>query len=275
MRLATLHKDGSTVAARLDGALAYLYAGHEDVGSLLRSGLANLTGTAVTDGVPWSKEELAPLILKPGKVICVGLNYRKHIEEMGRPLPEYPTLFGKVPESIIGPRDDIILPPESSQPDFEGELGVVIGRPVRRARGQEAVRAIAGYTVVNDVTMRDWQQSRGTQWFQGKAWEATTPVGPVLVTPDELPPDAMVRTTVDDVEMQAAPVSDLVFDASTLVEYISTIHTLQPGDIIATGTPGGVGHARKPPVYLRPGQRVTTSVDGVGELVNTTRAEVP
>lgn len=267
MRLATLRLDGGTVAARVDGTTATLLTGYTDVGDLLRrddlTTVARLTGPEVD----FAAADVAPVVPHPGKIVCVGLNYRNHILEMGREIPEYPTLFTKFAEALIGPYDDIALPPESDRVDWEGELAIVIGRTVRRARGEEARAAIAGYSVLNDITMRDWQY-RTTQWFQGKAWENSTPIGPVLVTPDEIPADAELVTAVDDDEVQRVPLADLVFNAQTLVEYISTIVTLRPGDVIASGTPGGVGHARKPARYLAAGHRVRTRIDGIGELSN-------
>lgn len=271
MRLATVRRrDGTTTAVRVepDGSAAEL-AGYADVGDLLRHGGLEAAAAAPAGAAhALDVADLAPVVTWPGKIVCVGLNYRNHILEMGRELPEHPTLFTKFPEALIGPKDDIVLPPESAEVDWEGELAVVIGTPVRRARGEAARAAIAGYSVLNDVTMRDWQY-RTTQWFQGKAWEASTPVGPVMVTPDELPADAVMTTAVDGEVVQSTPIDDLVFDAATLVEYISTILTLKPGDLIATGTPGGVGHAREPARYLADGQVLTTSITGIGELVNT------
>ncbi|QYN21180.1 fumarylacetoacetate hydrolase family protein [Amycolatopsis sp. DSM 110486] len=271
MRLATIRVGGTTAAVRITGTTA-IETGFTDVGALLRAG--GLDVAAAADGArhDYATADLAPVVPRPGKIVCVGLNYRNHILEMGRELPEFPTLFAKYPEALIGPRDEILLPPESDRVDWEGELAVVIGTSVRRASAEEAVSAIAGYSVLNDVTMRDYQY-RTAQWFQGKTWENSTPLGPVLVTPDELAPGAQLVTSVDGEELQRTPLDDLVFDAVELVRYISTIVTLQPGDVIATGTPGGVGHARKPPRYLAPGQTLTTRIDGIGELVNVAVAE--
>jgi acylpyruvate hydrolase len=215
---------------------------------------------------------LAPVVTHPGKIVCVGLNYRTHITEMGRDLPQYPTLFAKYPEALIGPNDTLTLPPESDAVDWEAELVVVVGRSVRRAERAEAEAAIAGYTVLNDVTLRDWQ-FRTREWLQGKTWEATTPLGPVLVTPDELPADAEISCTIDDEVVQKSTINDLLFDAADLVAYVSTMITLNPGDMIATGTTGGVGHARKPPRYLKDGQTVVTRVEGIGELVTRVRRD--
>jgi acylpyruvate hydrolase len=199
------------------------------------------------------------------------MNYRSHVEEMGREQPTHPTLFAKFARSLLGPRDPLILPPESNQVDWEVELAFVIGREVRRATGREARDAIAGFTVLNDVSMRDWQ-FRTMQFLQGKAWEGSTPMGPALVTTDEVPggsaPDLVLTCEVDGEVMQKGRTSDLLFGPEELVAYISTIVTLEPGDIVATGTPSGVGAGRTPPVFLRPGQVVRTSIEGIGELVN-------
>jgi acylpyruvate hydrolase len=275
MRLATIRISDGTRAVRLDGDQA-IETGHNDAGELLAQ--ADWPAqAAAADGPrhPAASLDLAPVIPRPGKIVCVGLNYRHHILEMGRALPEYPTLFGKFADALIGPRDPIQLPPESSAVDWEAELAVVIGRMVRRADENDASAAIAGFCVLNDVTMRDWQY-RTTQWLQGKTFEATTPVGPALVTPDELPggvrPALPITGAVNGETVQKADTSDLVFDPVTLVRYISTIMTLRPGDLIATGTPGGVGHARKPPRYLATGMTLTTQIEGIGRLENVVRA---
>ena len=261
-----------TRAARIDGDRLALLP-HPDVGAVLVRGEVGASA-GTEDGGPVAAADLAPPVPRPGKVICLGLNYRSHIEEMGHPRPAHPTLFAKYAEALVGPRDPIVLPAASACPDWEGELGVVVGRRVRHAGPEEARNAIGGYTIVNDVTMRDWQR-RTQQWLQGKTFEATTPVGPVLVTPDEVDhaADLLLRCEVDGEVMQEARTSDLVFPPAEIVAYVSTILTLEPGDLISTGTPAGVGDARTPPVYLRPGQVVCTTIEGVGELVNECVAE--
>ncbi len=274
MRLATIRTPDGTRAVRVDGEQA-IETGHADVGALLAE--PNwLVAAAATDGVrhPFDSADLAPVVARPSKIVCVGLNYRNHILEMGRELPEYPTLFAKFAEALIGARDDIELAPESEAVDWEAELAVIVGATVRRASVSEAEAAIAGFSVLNDVTMRDWQY-RSAEWLQGKTFEATTPIGPVLVTPDELPggvcPTVKMIGQVDGETVQQAETSDLVFSPVALVRYVSTILTLRPGDIIATGTPGGVGHARKPPRYLAEGMTLTTEIAGIGTLRNVAR----
>lgn len=273
MRLATIRTTSGTRAARVDGeAVVELRA--PDVGALLASGVdlavAETTGTVHDVGAV----DLAPVVPRPDKVLCLGLNYRAHILEMGHDLPDHPTVFSKYAVALVGAHDDIWLPPESEQVDWEAELGVVIGRPVRRATVAEARAAIAGFTVVNDISMRDWQY-RTQQWDQGKTWEHATPVGPWLVTPDEVDEarDLRVTCTVDGEVMQDGRTADLLFDPVETVRYLSTVCTLVPGDVIFTGTPAGVGHGRVPPVYLRAGQAVRTAIEGIGELVNRCVAE--
>jgi acylpyruvate hydrolase len=274
MKLATVRIHDGTRAVLVDGD-SYIDLGLADVGALLAE--PNWSDRAVATGddafrYGIADVELAPLVVSPGKVVCVGLNYRTHILEMGRELPEYPTLFAKFADALVGANDDIVLPPESNAMDWEAELVVVIGRPVRRADEEQAAAAIAGFTIMNDVTMRDWQ-FRTREWLQGKTFEGTTPLGPMLVTPDELTggvrPALAMTCIVDGEIVQQSDTGDLVFDPVALVRYVSTIGTLRPGDIIATGTPGGVGHARTPPRYLRVGQTVVTEIEGIGRLTNT------
>lgn len=278
MRLVTMRTPAGTRAGRVDGD-DVIELPFPDVGALLASG-EDWRGRM--DGGPrrpLAEVELAPVVVAPHKILCLGLNYRSHIEEMGRPLPTHPTVFAKFARALIGAGAAIMLPPESAAVDWEAELALVVGATVRRAPASEAVRAIAGYTVANDVTLRDWQQ-RTNQWLQGKTFEATTPVGPALVTTDEIDgdpgaPDLEIRCTVDGVEMQRARTGDLLFAPAEIVAYLSTMITLEPGDLILTGTPGGVGAGRDPKVFLEDGQTVRTAVEGLGELVNPCRREPP
>ena len=269
MRFATIRTPDGTTAARLDGDVLVPLAA-ADVGALLADGggpaAAERAGAAP---VPAREARFATLIPQPSKVLCVGLNYRSHILETGRDLPEYPTLFAKFAQTLLGAHDDLVLPSVSGRVNWEVELGVVIGGPIYRATRDEAAAAIAGYTVTNDVSMRDWQR-RTLQWLAGKMFERSTPVGPYLVTGDEVgdAADLEVRCEVDGAVMQQSRTSDLLFGPAEIAAYASQAITLLPGDLLLTGTPGGVGDARKPPVYLQPGQTLRTVVGGLGECVN-------
>jgi acylpyruvate hydrolase len=274
MRFATIRTGAGTTAARLDsGALIPLDA--SDVGALLATGdPASVPARAGAVPVPVTDADFAPVVTNPSKVICVGLNYRTHIAETGRELPEYPTLFAKFAETLMGPNDDLVLPAVSEKVDWEVELAVIVGTPVYRAAKDEALAAIAGYAASNDVSMRDWQR-RTLQWQAGKMFSHSTPVGPYLVTPDEVDhaADLEIRCEVDGDVMQLARTSDLLFTPADIVAYTSQVITLRPGDLLLTGTTGGVGDARKPPVYLGPGQVLRSYVEELGECLNHCIAE--
>ena len=273
MKLATLRIPAGTVAVRQDADAYVEVTGYADLGTLLAvPGWQEIAAKA--DGARHQLEgaDLAPVVPTPSKVLCVGLNYASHIKEMGRDLPAYPTLFAKFAETLTGPYDDVELPAADHAIDWEAELVVVIGKQARRVSEAEAGEYIAGYTAANDISMRSYQ-FRTKEWLQGKMWERSTPVGPVMVTPDELDRDAAITTDVDGNRMQTGTIGDLVFSPEHLVSYISEIITLNPGDLILTGTTGGVGRARTPEVYLTDGQTVTVSIEGIGELRNVTRAQ--
>jgi acylpyruvate hydrolase len=277
VRLTTIRTGEGTRAARVDGdRLVELPA--PDVGAVLAQGPIGLRDAAAARGAERdaATADYAPVVPNPSKIICLGLNYESHIREMGHDPPEVPTLFAKYTAALLGPRDPIVLPRVSTSVDWEAELAFVIGTRVRHANESTARAAIAGYTICNDISMRDWQR-RTPQWLQGKTFESSTPIGPVLVTPDEVDDarDLGVRCEVDGQLRQDARTSDLVFDPVAIVRYVSTILTLTPGDLISTGTPGGVGAGMSPPVFLRPGQVVRTVIDGIGELVNECVAETP
>ncbi|MGO9151223.1 MAG: fumarylacetoacetate hydrolase family protein [Acidimicrobiales bacterium] len=273
MRLATVRTADGTRAARLEGDRLLLLRA-PDVGVLLvstnpASRLDTVMALETTGEIAFTDASFAPLVPHPEKIFCVGLNYRAHILEMSRELPDYPTLFAKFASGLIGAHDDLVLPSVSKAVDWEVELGVVIGRRIRRATLEQAHDAIAGFTVVNDISMRDWQ-ARTTQYLQGKAFDASTPVGPVLVTGDEIGDavDLDVRCELDGIVMQRGRTSDLLFGPTAVVSYISQFATLSPGDLISTGTPGGVGTGRDPQVFLEPGQVLTTAIEGIGSCVN-------
>ncbi|MBT2514752.1 fumarylacetoacetate hydrolase family protein [Arthrobacter sp. ISL-30] len=270
----TANGTASTVAVRQDGDTLTEITGFANVGELLRhADWENIALNADGPTHPLDGASLAPVVPEPGKIICVGHNYRNHIQEMGREIPLYPTLFAKYQESLIGPDDDIALPPESDAVDWEAELAIVIGKKGRRISEADAADHIAGYSVLNDISMRDYQ-FRTVQWLQGKTWENSTPFGPALVTKDEFTVGPLMTAEVDGETVQSTPTGDLVFTPEFLVSYISTIITLNPGDVIATGTPGGVGHARDPKRYLREGEVLVTRIEGLGQLNNRIVAEV-
>jgi acylpyruvate hydrolase len=273
VKLATIRDGGATVAVRIDGDEA-VELGAADVGAVLRrDGWRAWAEAADGPRRPVSDLDYAPLVPRPDKIVCVGLNYRTHILETGREPPQHPTLFAKYRASLIGAHDDIVLPAVSERVDWEAELAVVIGAPARHVPADAAAAAIAGYSVLNDVSVRDFQ-NRTLQWLQGKTFESSTPVGPWLVTADESPgPAREIVCEVGGETMQKADTADLVFDPAALVAYISAILTLEPGDIIATGTPGGVGAARQPPRFLADGDVVVTRIAGVGECRNRCRKE--
>lgn len=266
MKLATVRHGQSTRAVRVDGdGFAHILP-YSDVGALLADPQwSTFSGYQSSDElIPSGGLDFAPLVT-PQKFICVGLNYRSHILEMGRELPTSPTLFAKFPDTVLGTGDDLVLPSNSDSVDWEAELGVVIGSTVRHADEKEAAAAIAGYTIVNDISMRDWQWQT-TQWTAGKNFEASTPVGPLLLTTDEIDSqlDLEITCTVDGEVMQYAHTSDLLFSPAQIVSYVSQFTALHPGDLIATGTPGGVAAGRGEDFYLRAGQVVTVAIEGIG-----------
>jgi acylpyruvate hydrolase len=275
MRLLTLRLDGSTRAARLDDDGTAVLLDAPDVGALLalpdwRDVAAAVDGDRVDAGTDGVALDLAPVVPRPDKVVCVGLNYAAHVAETGSRTPEHPMWFTKFASSLAGPRDDLPLPPESDRVDWEAELAVVIGTAGRRIPREGALDHVAGYTVLNDVSMRDWQR-RTTQYLAGKAWDRCTPIGPWLVTADELPPGASglrITCEVDGEVVQDSRTDDLVLDVAALVADLSAFTALAPGDVIATGTPGGVGMGRTPPRFLSPGSLVRTAVEGIGALEN-------
>ena len=236
-----------------------------------------LADPPVTDeSLPLAEVRLLPAVPHPGKIVCVGLNYRAHAEEGGYDVPDYPALFTKFAETLVAAGDPILLPPESAAVDFEAELAFVVGRRVRRASGADALEAVAGYTVANDISMRDYQY-RTAQWLPGKNWAASTPLGPFLVTSDEVgdPHELDISLELNGERMQSANTNQFIFDVPTLVATISEFVPLVPGDVVLTGTPSGVGYRRDPKVLLRDGDRVTVEIERIGKLENPVRAESP
>jgi 2-keto-4-pentenoate hydratase/2-oxohepta-3-ene-1,7-dioic acid hydratase in catechol pathway len=234
--------------------------------------VAAATRSGKGNRVPEGHVRLGAPVLRPSKIVCVGLNYRDHAEEQNVPLPEHPLLFSKATSAVIGPNDEVVLPGDSQQVDYEVELAVVIGRRATRVSVQDAYHYIAGYTVANDVSARDIQ-FRQQQWHQGKSYDTFFPMGPYLVTRDEIadPQNLHVQFDLNGTTLQNSNTSNLIFDVPTLVSRISHIMTLFPGDLISTGTPAGVGVFRNPKVLLKSGDIMETTVENIGMLRNRVR----
>jgi 2-keto-4-pentenoate hydratase/2-oxohepta-3-ene-1,7-dioic acid hydratase in catechol pathway len=220
-----------------------------------------------------SEVRLGPPVPRPTKLSAVGLNYRDHAAEANQALPEEPLMFVKHVTSVIGPDASIVLPPESKAVDYEAELAIVIGRAGYRVREEDALDHVVGYMAFNDVTARDWQR-RQSQWISAKSFETFAPCGPWLVTTDEIrdPNVLAIGCTVNGEERQSSSTKEMVFSCAKIVSYISHVWRLEPGDVIATGTPPGIGAARKPPIFLADGDVVEVSVEGLGVLRNPVRA---
>ena len=215
-----------------------------------------------------------PLIPQPGKIFCVGINFKAHMLEMGREPPDYPWLFTRFADSQVGNGQPLIVPKASAHYDFEGELAAVIGREAHHVSAGDALDYVAGYSCFMDGSLRDFQR-HSPQFTPGKNFDRSGSFGPWLVTTDEIPDPAVLNleTRLNGEVMQKAPISDLKFDVPVLIEYISSFCKLKPGDVISTGTPGGVGFARKPPVWLKSGDVLEVDIDGVGILRNPVTAE--
>ncbi len=229
---------------------------------------------AVASASPAQGFDLAAVTLKapvpqPGKILCVGQNYLEHAAEANAGASPHPIIFAKFANAVIGPGEPIVIPPETEEPDYEGELAVVIGKRAHRVPESKALDYVAGYVPFHDVSARDWQR-RTSQWLMGKSIDTFAPMGPALVTADEVPDvqDLTVRTIVGDQVLQEANTSLMIFPVAYLIAYITQVVTLEPGDVIATGTPAGIGAALKPPRWLRHGDVVRIEIDEVGVLEN-------
>jgi 2-keto-4-pentenoate hydratase/2-oxohepta-3-ene-1,7-dioic acid hydratase in catechol pathway len=219
--------------------------------------------------MPLEKARLRAPLLRPGKIICVGLNYQSHLGEQAKKAPERPIFFLKSDNTICGPGDPIVLPPNSTKVDYEAEFAVVIGKRGKGIPEEKVFEHIAGYTILNDVSARDLQIGDG-QWFRGKSCDTFGPTGPWIVTTDEIPDPQGLRISLElnGRTMQDANTKDLIFKIPFLISYLSQSLTLEVGDLFSTGTPGGVGHHRKPSVYLKPGDTVSVTVERIGTLTN-------
>ena len=220
--------------------------------------------------VPLGSVTLEAPVPRPGKVICIGLNYRDHAEESGMDIPELPLVFSKFSSCVVGPEAEVVLPPGASEVDYEAEFGVVIGRTASRVKAEDAMDHVLGYCNVNDVSARDFQFADG-QWQRGKSCETFCPAGPFLATADEIadPHALRVRFRMNGETLQDSSTDQLIFGIPELIAHLTSFITLEPGDLISTGTPPGVGFARKPPIYIQPGDVMEVEVEGLGVLKNT------
>lgn len=284
MRLVTYRGADGNVGAgvvRDGGVLSLAPAGFTDLLTLIRAGEEALAAVRrwlesapESASTPLAEVQLLAPIPRPPKIICIGLNYRDHAAETGKTVEKIPTVFAKFPTAVIGPGASIVLPKASTKPDYEAELAFVIGTGGRYIPASEWRRHVFGYTAFNDVSARDFQMAT-TQWMIGKTFDTFAPMGPWIVTQDEIPdPHALdISLTLNGAVMQSSNTSNLIFRIPDLIEFLSSVFTLEPGDVVATGTPSGVGVARKPPVFLKPGDEVTVRIAGVGELTNPVVAE--
>jgi acylpyruvate hydrolase len=283
VRLATLSTtSGSRLHVRADDG------GYVDIGegtgeerfarfeSFIAAGPAALDAARALqsrEGREYAPREFGPAVPAPERILCLGLNYADHALEGGRAVPSWPDTFVRGHQTLIGPYADLVKPALSDSFDYEGELGIVIGAGGRYIPASKAIDAIAGFTVLNDASVRDWQRA-GTQWTPGKNFDGTMPIGPEVVTPDEVDvSDLALTTELNGLVMQSARTSQMLVDVPSTVEFFSSFTTLRPGEVIATGTPGGVGFARNPPVWLQPDDIVEITIEGIGTIRNRVVAE--
>ncbi len=280
MKLATVLTDHGprVVGVALDGRYVDLCAVDPKLPTTLRDILSATEGlaaaahalaTGLTKGPFVTGRLLAP-IQNPGKVFCIGLNYRDHAIETNSPIPSEPVVFNKFSQAVVGPEDAVILPKVAHEVDYEAELVVVIGKQGKNISKANAFSHVAGYTCGNDVSARDWQKGRpGGQWLLGKTPDTFAPTGPYLVTADEVDPhNIKIGLRLNGETLQNSSTKELIFGVDEVIAHVSQLITLQPGDLIFTGTPPGVGVARTPPIYLKPGDRMEVEIEDVGVLVN-------
>ncbi len=287
MRLIAFYGEEAIKVGRVDGDEAVVGGGPLDPSGRLDEEFADALGWVSArpeERFPLEGLEPAPILLAPTKIVCVGLNYREHAAEGGRDAPTRPLLFAKFSNAIVGDGDPVIRPEGTHALDLEVELGVVIGRRARRVSREDAMGHVAGYVVVNDISARDWQgnpqalregEKGDGQWLRAKGSDTFLPMGPMLVTTDEVDPAAGLRLRswrIDDTGlehlMQDGTTADMIHDVPALVAFISSVITLEPGDLVATGTPSGVGVFRDPPIFLEPGDAVRCEVEGIGSVEN-------
>jgi acylpyruvate hydrolase len=278
MRLSMYSSNGKTgIAAWFGKELHGLEEGSRgypgDLDTLLARGASLLGLGATLSAAPHLKASditLLPPLMKPSKILCIGLNYRDHAAETGFKLPDWPAVFARFPSCLVGHGSPLIRPEVSEQLDFEGEMVVVIGKKAHAVSASQSLSYVAAYSIFNDASVRDYQM-RSSQWTLGKNFDATGAFGPWLVTPDELPPGGSglrITTRINGDVVQNASTSNMVFNVANLIEILSSTMTLLPGDMIVTGTPSGVGYTRQPPMFLKPGDFCEVEIEKIGILAN-------
>jgi 2-keto-4-pentenoate hydratase/2-oxohepta-3-ene-1,7-dioic acid hydratase in catechol pathway len=283
MRFVTFQHNGSPEAGVISGSnvVGLKAAGFPTLLAVIEGGtdarrrIQAFVDKPPADAVVWlAKVRLLAPLPRPPKIICVGLNYRDHALESKAEIPKVPTIFSKYTTAVIGPGDEIVLPKRSTEPDYEAELAFVIGKGGRYIPKERWQDHVFGYTIFHDVSARDYQAAT-SQWMMGKTFDTFAPMGPAIVTADEIAdPHALdIQMIINGEVLQNSNTSQLVFRIPDLIEHLSSVFTLEPGDVVSTGTPGGVGEARIPPRWLRPGDDVVVRISGLGELRNGVRAE--
>ncbi len=281
MKFVTFERNSAAEAGVLrdENVVGLSAAGYADMLSVIAGGAdarARIESYLASSpaGVPLASVKLRAPVPKPNKIICVGLNYRDHAEESNMEIPKVPTIFCKFATAVIGPGDNIVLPKVSAKPDYEAEFAVVIGEGGRNIAGGDWAKHVFGYMNLNDVSARDYQMAT-TQWLMGKTFDTFAPMGPYIVSADEIadPHNLDIKITINGEVLQSSNTKHLIFRIPDLIAYLSSVFTLEPGDIVSTGTPAGVGFARKPPRWLTAGDDVVVSVQGLGELRNPVVAE--
>ena len=272
MELVTVRYGGGTRAGRVEGDDIVLLDWPSVREVLAEGGLDQAAAAEHGSVIARSEADLAPVVPNPDKIVCVGVNYADHIAEMGRQAPEFPTYFGKYRRALIGPNDDIVLPdPEvSASIDWECELAVIIGKGGRGIAEADALGHVAGYSVINEGSLRDYQ-FKSSQWVMGKTFDRSGAFGPDIVTVDELPPGAAglkLFCRLNDKTVQEGDTDDMIFSVARIVSELSIVMTLEPGDVISTGTPPGVGLGRKPPLWMKPGDVCEVEIEQIGVLRN-------
>lgn len=275
MKLVTFSKGGSAPAVGIfEGDQILPLDGYSDMCAAIAAGASAIATAPKGAAVSLSSVKLLAPIPRPPKVICIGLNYRDHAIESNMPIPTIPVVFSKFSNTVISPGDKVVLPKNSEKPDFEAELAFIIGKPGRHIAKEKALEHVFGYTIVNDVSARDFQLQT-SQWLVGKTFPTFCPMGPWIVTSDEIadPHNLRIGLKIDGETVQDSNTKELIFGIPELVSHLSSIIDFEPGDVVSTGTPPGVGMGRKPPRWLKAGETMTVFIEKIGELTNPVVAE--